>query len=167
MKPFNILEQESFEEIDEFINGCLYVENDKPFIKTLEGNMFISEKDYVIKGVQGEFYLCKPDIFEETYQREEDFIQSFDILLDPWEDFCTLYVGNKATNIKEKPVIVCNWIHDRVMCWKGNKKIQLKSIGVENRGMGQVYIDILSSMGVEVGKIHFTGDLSKILPRTI
>lgn len=58
---------ESFEEIDEFVNGYLYVEDDKPFIKTLEGNMFISVNDYVIKGIQGEFYPCKPDIFEKTY----------------------------------------------------------------------------------------------------
>ena len=37
-------------------------------IKTLEGVMTISENDYIIKGVQGEFYPCKPDIFEATYE---------------------------------------------------------------------------------------------------
>ncbi|WP_260184703.1 hypothetical protein [Lacticaseibacillus paracasei] len=37
-------------------------------IKTLEGKMTISENDYIIKGVHGEFYPCKPDIFEETYE---------------------------------------------------------------------------------------------------
>lgn len=37
------------------------------FIRTLEGNMKVSEGDYVIKGVQGEFYPCKPNIFEATY----------------------------------------------------------------------------------------------------
>ena len=36
-------------------------------IKTLEGDMEVSEKDYIIKGVNGEFYPCKPDIFEKTY----------------------------------------------------------------------------------------------------
>ncbi len=36
-------------------------------IKTLEGIMTASLGDYVIKGVQGEFYPCKPDIFEATY----------------------------------------------------------------------------------------------------
>lgn len=29
-----------------------------------------SKGDFVIKGVQGEFYFCKPDIFKETYERE-------------------------------------------------------------------------------------------------
>jgi hypothetical protein len=37
-------------------------------IKTLGGKMTISENDYIIKGVHGEFYPCKPDIFEETYE---------------------------------------------------------------------------------------------------
>ena len=38
------------------------------FIRTLEGNMKISVGDYIIKGVHGEFYPCKPDIFLETYE---------------------------------------------------------------------------------------------------
>lgn len=37
-------------------------------IPTLEGNMQANLGDYVIKGVQGEFYPCKPDIFQETYE---------------------------------------------------------------------------------------------------
>lgn len=36
-------------------------------IETLEGEMTISENDYIIKGVNGEFYPCKPDIFAKTY----------------------------------------------------------------------------------------------------
>lgn len=36
-------------------------------IETLEGNMLASVGDWVIKGVNGEFYPCKPDIFEKTY----------------------------------------------------------------------------------------------------
>lgn len=38
-------------------------------IQTLEGNMEISEGDYIIKGIKGEYYPCKPDIFEESYER--------------------------------------------------------------------------------------------------
>lgn len=37
-------------------------------IKTLEGNMRAESGDYIIKGVHGEFYPCKPDVFEETYE---------------------------------------------------------------------------------------------------
>lgn len=36
-------------------------------IKTLEGDHIAIEGDYIIKGIKGEFYPCKPDIFEETY----------------------------------------------------------------------------------------------------
>jgi hypothetical protein len=39
-----------------------------PYIKTLEGNHFISKGDYIITGVQGERYPCKPDIFDATYE---------------------------------------------------------------------------------------------------
>ena len=37
-------------------------------INTLEGVMLASIGDYIIKGIKGEFYPCKPDIFEETYE---------------------------------------------------------------------------------------------------
>lgn len=37
-------------------------------IDTLEGAMIANPGDYIIKGINGEFYLCKPDIFEKTYE---------------------------------------------------------------------------------------------------
>jgi hypothetical protein len=40
-------------------------------IWTLEGVMTIKEGDWIIKGVEGEFYPCKPDIFEATYEAVE------------------------------------------------------------------------------------------------
>ena len=43
-----------------------------PVIKTLEGEMAVSEDDYIICGVQGELYPCKPDIFDATYERVEE-----------------------------------------------------------------------------------------------
>lgn len=36
--------------------------------ETLEGTMRVSLGDWIIRGVQGEFYPCKPDIFEATYE---------------------------------------------------------------------------------------------------
>lgn len=38
------------------------------YIPTLEGEMTASAGDFVIKGVQGEFYPCKPEIFHATYE---------------------------------------------------------------------------------------------------
>jgi hypothetical protein len=37
------------------------------YIKTLEGQMAVSNGDWIIKGVKGELYPCKPDIFAATY----------------------------------------------------------------------------------------------------
>ncbi len=47
-----------------------YEDKDNPYIKieTLEGTMKASVGDYIIKGVNGELYPCKPDIFEKTYE---------------------------------------------------------------------------------------------------
>ena len=45
------------------------VKGDGLIIKTLEGDMRASIGDWIIKGVQGEFYPCKPDIFEKTYEK--------------------------------------------------------------------------------------------------
>ena len=44
------------------------IENEKIKIETLEGTMYADKGDYIIKGVNGEFYPCKPDIFEKTYE---------------------------------------------------------------------------------------------------
>lgn len=40
-------------------------------IKTLEGEHIVSYGDYIVKGVQGEFYPCKSDIFRKTYEEIE------------------------------------------------------------------------------------------------
>ena len=40
-------------------------------ITTLEGVMTANPGDFIIKGVHGEFYPCKPDIFEQTYEKVE------------------------------------------------------------------------------------------------
>lgn len=70
-------------EIEEFCGeNCSYLVSDtawevkkgtpieKLVIHTLEGDMVASRGDYIIKGVNGEFYPCKPDIFEKTYEIE-------------------------------------------------------------------------------------------------
>ena len=65
-------------EIHEFMGGDTirvnYEDKDNPYLKieTLEGIMKASVGDYIIKGVNGEFCPCKPDIFEKTYERVTD-----------------------------------------------------------------------------------------------
>jgi hypothetical protein len=52
-----------------FNDGILYYENDgELWIKTLEGDHHASVGDFIIQGVHGELYPCKPDIFAKTYE---------------------------------------------------------------------------------------------------
>lgn len=58
-------------------NGILYKEKASEassfiIIHTLEGDHKAQIGDWVIKGIKGEFYPCKPDIFEATYELQED-----------------------------------------------------------------------------------------------
>lgn len=64
-------------QLSDFIGDTIYVNytnKDNPYlrIETLEGDMKASVGDYIIKGVNGEFYPCKPDIFEKTYEKVEN-----------------------------------------------------------------------------------------------
>lgn len=60
---------------DIFGAGKIYGPGDEPFgsayIETLEGRHEARPGDWIIKGIQGEFYPCKPDIFDQTYEPVE------------------------------------------------------------------------------------------------
>lgn len=65
---------ESLAELSEFMGTDIrvnYADPDNPtlIIPTLEGDHIASVGDYIIKGIKGEFYPCKPDIFEMTYEK--------------------------------------------------------------------------------------------------
>ena len=59
-------------EVKEWCNGELVPNAETSgydlYISTLEGIMYADINDYIIQGVEGEFYPCKPDIFEKTYE---------------------------------------------------------------------------------------------------
>jgi hypothetical protein len=57
--------------IVDFMEQNIMVEGDDIIIPTLEGEMRASPGDWIIKGVKGEFYPCKPDIFAATYEPAE------------------------------------------------------------------------------------------------
>jgi hypothetical protein len=42
------------------------------YVQTLEGPLTVSDNDWIIRGVNGEFYPCKPDIFAATYEALPD-----------------------------------------------------------------------------------------------
>lgn len=80
-KPVEIEAIQFFDQPEELINIQEFMGNiditidykdfndPKLKIETLEGIMNASLGDYIIKGVKGEFYPCKPDIFELTYEQ--------------------------------------------------------------------------------------------------
>ena len=77
---------DSVSEIMELAGGktlTWHVHNHTLSIPTLEGNMTASNGDWIIKGVNGELYPCKPDIFRKTY--EEASISKTETTSEPCE----------------------------------------------------------------------------------
>lgn len=61
---------ENIQEIINFVGSNINEYNTEAvFINTLEGVHRTDLNDYIIKGIKGEFYPCKPDIFELTYNK--------------------------------------------------------------------------------------------------
>lgn len=59
---------DNFNEIKDFVTRNLFIDAEGIGIKTLEGDMRATIGDFIIKGVDGEFYPCKEDIFWKTYE---------------------------------------------------------------------------------------------------
>ncbi|PHS23486.1 MAG: hypothetical protein COA83_09615 [Methylophaga sp.] len=68
---------DNVEEIQDFVNdGSSGLDfNGNMAIQTLEGGHIATTGDMIIKGVHGEHYPCKPDIFEKTYYTQEEYAQ--------------------------------------------------------------------------------------------
>jgi len=57
--------------LDVIAGRVRYAENGTLLISTLEGDMLASSGDWIIRGVKGELYPCKPDTFYATYEPAE------------------------------------------------------------------------------------------------
>lgn len=69
VEAIQYLREENIFLCQEFCKDMKYnPEDNEYYIETLEGKMKASKGDYIIKGVNGEFYPCKPYIFEKTYE---------------------------------------------------------------------------------------------------
>ena len=65
----SIVEILNLVDISKSTTNAVYPRIDHIIINTLEGQMRAEKGDYIIKGVEGELYPCKPDIFKKTYER--------------------------------------------------------------------------------------------------
>ena len=85
----------------DFCNKLRYSPFDNEYyVDTLEGFMKVTEGDFIIKGVNGEFYPCKPDIFEKTYEKLiEEWCQEMKNLyiIYDWRDREVLYSSHNET----------------------------------------------------------------------
>lgn len=61
---------DNYEELVDFVGNVMfpYSFKDEVIIETLEGEVIARRSDWIIRGINGEFYPCKPDIFEKTYE---------------------------------------------------------------------------------------------------
>lgn len=76
-----VIDAQQWNEGEPWVEGMVNCEG-IPVIETLEGDLKVSPGDYIITGVKGERYPCKPDIFEATYETEE-----INASLDEFMDF--------------------------------------------------------------------------------
>lgn len=82
-----VIEAIQFNNLDDYLEICKWIDDSEStlsssetvefrtpimLVNTLEGTMAATPGDYIIKGVNGEFYPCKPDIFEKTYKALEE-----------------------------------------------------------------------------------------------
>ena len=74
-ETFNFIDSKKLDSPIEPSGENFYIDHSKVngglVIKTLEGEHIASIGDWIIKGVSGEYYPCKPDIFEQTYEAVE------------------------------------------------------------------------------------------------
>lgn len=83
-------------------------------IKTLEGEHIASIGDYIIKGVKGEFYPCKKEIFEETYEIVDPSDYEMSPVIIPVEEALEIMKGGEVLYINEG--------HDEVR-WNSEKSV--------------------------------------------
>lgn len=102
------LTKDSMRECVEFIGRDKFSAggHDPSWIKiiTLEGDMLAREGDWIIKGVKGEFYPCKPDIFEQTYEPEHAELASI------VNQACREAIANARNELNECKSILCDMV---------------------------------------------------------
>ena len=102
------------------IRNCLSHHVRHLTIRTLEGEHFASVGDYIIKGIKGEFYPCKPDIFHATYdiEPEEAPLDEATYNTDPVKESEWISVDDQIPNKRWEWYLIssdCNMPHERLV----------------------------------------------------
>ena len=133
-------------------DGVIYFKDQgEMYIKTLEGDHHASVGDYVIKGVNGELYPCKPDIFERTYiiRSENEDCYGFGWALT------MLKSGDKLTrkgwNGKKQYIVLATAISFKN--WEG------EIVNCEHKDIGNAAIAFVGTSGVQMGWLASQADM--------
>lgn len=129
-------------------------------IKTLEGEHIASIGDYIIKGVAGEFYPCKPEIFEQTYEiiekATDEIMQNPDMKnsTTPIEIFETQEELNECLKWWQHKLYLDGWIIkaqvvDTITDADGSEVDSAVGYNQVSFAVSQSYIQILSEMGFD------------------
>ena len=114
----------NYKEVAKFVGRIYQCCNSKDIeIPTLEGIMRASVGDAIIKGVKGEFYPIKNDIFLETYEPvdERDEIKSLAC------EFCVRIYGESCNKHKNR-CIHSKWLEDKIIAWHDEKIRPIREI---------------------------------------
>jgi len=87
---------------------AVYVQDGRLIVRTLEGDHVASPGDYIIRGVAGEFYPCKPDIFAATYKPVESPVAPPQAVLSP-EDRMRADHAELAAQVAPQAQERCVW----------------------------------------------------------
>ncbi len=68
IEAMQLTKETSWESLRDFCPLAISQSGHRALIPTLEGQMIADVDDWIIKGIKGEFYPCKPDIFLATYE---------------------------------------------------------------------------------------------------
>lgn len=114
--------------VNAFENGIMHYDSEdgeKPpielYIDTLEGTHHVSVGDYVIRGVKGELYPCKPDIFEKTYEACEERCRMAEMkaleFLREWHRMCQKYPFCSDCPMEDsssRSCMPCKWVFNDI-----------------------------------------------------
>ncbi len=92
---------------------------DRFFISTLDGSMTVIDGDYIIQGVEGEFYPCKPDIFEKTYD-----VASQPPQLNDNQKIVLEWLKSETILTREAPILSVNAFSDKNLLGKLPDKVR-------------------------------------------
>lgn len=87
----------------------------------------------------------------------------YDIIIDPDRDGCHVYANGNIARMKGNPNEICSELGRRVTVVEDGKRVQIKSIGIDYRGIGMAYVDYLKRLGIKANKMNYKS-LGEILP---